>query len=189
MNTKSIVRRLTGAVKNAVVWGVTWSALAFATILGLRTVGVVVPAEIGVLDAIGMAIRVGIAGGVTGGVFALFISWFYRGRRLSEISWVRFGAGGAIVAELFMLAFFAIPRLATGDGLPPLDDVLSDLVIAAVFGFVAAGVSMWAAQRADTGAIGGPDEHGRLHAGEAPLGAQDVADRDRVPARPRERAS
>ena len=174
MNTKSIVRRLTGAAKNAVVWGVTWSALAFATILGLRTIGVVVPAEIGVLDAMGMAIRVGIAGGVTGGVFALFISWFYRGRRLSEISPLRFGLGGAVVAELFMLAFFAIPRLTMGDGLPPLDDILSDLVIAAVFGFVAAAVSMWAAQRADAGSIGGPDRYDGLHAGSVPLGAEDV---------------
>jgi hypothetical protein len=182
MNAKNIVRRLTGAAKNAVLWGATWSALAFGTILGLRTIGVVVPAEIGVLDAIGMAIRIGIAGGLAGGTFALFISWFYRGRRLSDINWVRFGLGGAVVAELFMLAFFAIGNLATGDGFPALDDILSDLIIAAVFGFVAAGVSMWAAQRADGPSIGGPDEHGRLHAGPAPLGAEDVH-RTHVPVR------
>lgn len=174
MNAKNIVRRLAGAAKNGVVWGATWFTLAFGTILGLRTVGVVVPPEIGVLDAVGMAIRVGIVGGVAGGTFALLVSRLYRGRRLSGISPVRFGLAGAVVSELFMLAFFAIGPLLSGDPFPALDDILSDLVIAAVFGGIAAGASMWLAQRGDTGSIGGPDEHERLHAGPAPLGAEDV---------------
>jgi hypothetical protein len=181
---RNVVRRLTGAAKNAVVWGATWSALAFVTIIGLRTIGVVVPAEIGVLDAIGMAIRVGIAGGLAGGVFAGFVSLVYRGRRLSEISWARFGLGGAIVAELFMLAFFAIGNGATGDGFPALGDILGDLVVAAVFGGIAAGASMWLAQRAETRSIGGPDRYDGLHAGSAPPGAADAARRDHVRARP-----
>ncbi|MGZ8491262.1 MAG: hypothetical protein ACXWZS_03545, partial [Gemmatirosa sp.] len=54
----------------------------------------------------------------------------------------------AIVAELFMLAFFAITNLASGDGSPPLADILSDLIVAAVFGGIAAGASMWLATRA-----------------------------------------
>ncbi|MBW3570021.1 MAG: hypothetical protein KY467_02835 [Gemmatimonadetes bacterium] len=174
MTIKNVVRRLTGAVKNAVVWGVAWSALAFVSIIGLRTIGVMVPPEIGALDAIGMAIRVGIVGGLAGGAFAVFISLFYRGRRLSEIEWVRFGLGGAVVAELFILAFFAVGGLVSGDGFPALEDVFSDLVMAAVFGGIAAGASMWLAQRAESGSIGGPHEHGRLHAGSAPPGAQDV---------------
>jgi hypothetical protein len=132
-----------------VVWGVAWFVLAFVTILVLRTIGVVVPASIGVLDAIGMALRVGIVGGIAGGTFAAFIHLFYRGRRLSEINWVRFGVGGAIVAELFMLAFFAITNMAGGDGFPPLADILSDLIVAAVFGGIAAGGSMWLAQRVE----------------------------------------
>lgn len=176
---KDIVRRLAGAVKNGVVWGGTWFALAFGTILGLRTVGVVVPPEIGVLDAIGMAIRIGIVGGVAGGAFALFVSVLYRGRRLSEISWARFGLGGAAVALLFVLAFFGIGTLA-GGGFPALEDILSDLVIAAAFGGITAGASMWLAQRAETLSIDGPDEHGRLHAGQGPLRVEDVTHRARV---------
>src|SRR4051794_11991575 len=114
MAVDNFFRRLKGVVKNAVVWGAAWFGLAFTTIIGLRTIGVVVPAEIGVLDALGMAIRVGIAGSMTGVAFAAFIGFVYRGRRLSGINWVRFGLGGAIVAELFMLAFFVIGNLATG---------------------------------------------------------------------------
>lgn len=184
MNVGNIVRRLTGAAKNGVVWGATWFGLAFATLLGLRTVGVVVPPEIGVVDAIGMAIRVGIMGGMVGGAFAGFISVFYRGRRLSEISWVRFGLGGAVVAELFVAAFFAAGPLVSGESFPALADILSDLVVAAAFGGIAAGASMWLAQRAEGGSIGGPDRHEPLHAGSAPPGAEDLVQRARVRARP-----
>lgn len=182
MNVNNIVRRLTGAAKNAVVWGATWFGLGFTTILGMRTLGVIVPPEIGVLDAIGMALRIGIVGGVAGGTFALFISRLYRGRQLADISWVRFGIGGAVVAELFVLAFFAIGGLLGGGGFPALGDILSDLVIAAAFGGIAAGASMWLAQRAEPLSVGGPDEHERLHAAPGPLGAEDLH-RPRVRAR------
>lgn len=176
---KNIVRRLAGAVRNGVVWGGAWFALAFGTILGLRTAGVVVPPEIGVLDAIGMAIRIGIVGGVAGGAFALFVSALYRGRRLSEISWARFGLGGAAVALLFVLAFFGIGTLA-GGGFPALEDILGDLVMAAGFGGITAGASMWMAQRAEARSIDGPDEHGRLRAGQEPPWTEAVAPRARV---------
>jgi hypothetical protein len=176
MNFKNVVRRLTGAAKNGVVWGGAWFTLAFGTMIGLRTVGVVVPAEIGVLDIIGMAIRVGIVGGVAGGAFAFFVSLLYRGRRLSEISWARFGLGGAAVALLFLLAFFGIGGLVEG-GFSALDDILGDLVMAAGFGGITAGASMWLAQRAETRSIEGPDEHGRLHTGSAPLEAEDFTHR------------
>lgn len=167
MNAESIVRRLAGAAKNGVVWGGAWFGLAFTTILGLRAAGLVVPPEIGVLDAVGMSIRVGIVGGMAGGAFATFISLFYRGRRLSEISRTGFALGGAVVAELFVLAFFALGPLLSGDAFPPLDDILSDLVIAAVFGGIAAGASMWLAQRADTPSLGEADGYEGLHAGPA----------------------
>lgn len=183
MNAKDLIRHLAGAGKNAVVWGGAWFGLAFTTILGLRTIGVVVPPEIGVLDAIGMALRVGIVGGMTGGVFATFISWFYRGRRLSDINWVRFGLGGAAVAELFILAFFGLGPLLSGGAFPPLDDILSDLIMVAVFGFIAAGASMWLAQRAETPSIDGPDVYDSLHAGSPPE-MQDATHRPHVRARP-----
>jgi hypothetical protein len=191
MSPGPVRRRLAAVVRNAVVWGVAWCALAFVTILVLRTIGVVVPATIGVLDALGMAIRVGVVGGLAGSAFAAFISLVYRGRRLSEINWVRFGIGGAIVAELFMLAFFAITNLASGSGFPRLDDILSDLIIAAAFGGISAGGSMWLAQRAEAVHGTGEDEPAPLAGGDPPasLGAGDPPDAvGAADARPRERA-
>ena len=183
MSAGNVRRLLTGVVRNGVVWGVAWFALAVVTILVLRTIGVVVPATIGVLDAIGMGIRIGVVGGIAGGAFAAFIHWFYRGRRLSEINWVRFGLGGAIVAELFMLAFFAITNLASGGGFPRLDDILSDLVIAAVFGGIAAGGSMWLAQRGAAASLVAPERRERLAAGSGPLRASHLGQRAHAPAR------
>ena len=148
MNVHDIVRRLAGAARNAIVWSVAWFALAFVTLLAMRTIGVVVPASIGVLDALGMAIRVGIVGGITSGAFSAFMSFAYRGRRLAEISWPRFGLAGAVVAGVFVPAFMIGANLLTGGGLVPFSAIRSDIVIATIFGGVAAGASMWLAQRA-----------------------------------------
>jgi hypothetical protein len=149
MKDENVGRRVRGAVKNAVVWGVAWSALAFVTILALRTLGVVVPFWIDWLDALGMSLRLGVMGGITGGAFSLFISQIYRGRRLSEISWARFGVGGGILAGLFVPTVLLMANLLTGGGVLPFDAIRSDIVIAALFGGIAAGGSMWLAQRAE----------------------------------------
>lgn len=191
MDSASIGRRLRGAVRNGVVWGAAWFVLAVVMMLVLRTVGVYVPPEIGVLDMVGMGIRIGIVGGIAGGVFALLISQFYRGRRLSEINALRFGIGGAIVAELFLLVFFGLGGVL-GGGFPALKDITSDLIIAAVFGGLTAGGSMWLAQRGEPsydedagGQLDATDRPAAVGAGDRfdSMGAMEAAD-----ARERERA-
>lgn len=183
MNVGNIVRLVTGAAKNAVTWGVAWTTLAFGTIIGLRTAGVVVPPEMGVLDALGMAMRIGIFGGMAGSAFALVMSLLYRGRRLSEISWVRFGLGGAAVAVLLMLALFTVGNLVTGDPIPALDDVLGDFILAAVFGGIAAGGSMWLAQQAERLPLGSGGARGRLGSGDhLDVGMRDTWQREPHPA-------
>jgi hypothetical protein len=156
-NVESIIRRVTGAVKNAVVWGAAWFLLAMG-VFGLAHVTGVGPAEASLLDAIGMSIRVGVMGGITGGAFSAFIGTFYRGRRLADINWVRFGIGGAIGGGSFVTAFLTSANLLTGDGLPALRNILDDIVIGTGFGGATAAATMWLAQRAERVSGGGDHE-------------------------------
>jgi hypothetical protein len=165
MNADSIIKRLRGAVGNAVVWGAGWAALGFTTFAALKLAGIL-PASAPWLDAIVLAGKFGIIGGVTGAAFSLVIGLLYRGRRLSEISAVRFGAGGGIMAALFVPAFFQAMNLLSGDGMVPMGQVLDDSVWAVVFGGVAAGVSLKLAQRVDRMlSAAGPDQPGLLGSG------------------------
>lgn len=170
MNADNIFRRLRGAVGNAMVWGAGWAALGFTVFAALKVVGIV-PASVPWLAAIVLAGKFGIIGGVTGGAFSLLVGLLYRGRRLSEISAVRFGAGGGIMAALFVPAFFQAMNLLSGDGLVPMGLVLDDSLWAVVFGGVAAGASLKLAQRADLLLRGrSPHQPGFLGSGD-PLAA------------------
>jgi hypothetical protein len=147
MDADSIIRRLRAAVGNAVVWGAGWSALGFAAFTVLKVAGAL-PDSAHWLDAILLAARFGIIGGVAGAAFSAFIGVLYRGRRLSDLGAVRFGIAGAVLAGLFVPVFFQTMNVLTGDGMVPMGLVLDDVPWAALFGGVAAGVSLKLAQRA-----------------------------------------
>lgn len=104
MAAGNIVRRLRGVLGNALVWGGGWFAATFAVLATLRVFGFA-PAESSWGDALRFALRSGVMGAIAGTAFSSFIALRYRGRRLSEISWVRFGIGGAVVTGLFVPAF------------------------------------------------------------------------------------
>jgi hypothetical protein len=157
MNVESMIRRVTGAMKNAVVWGAAWFLLAMG-VFGVARITGVGPAHVSLLDAIGMSIRVGIMGGITGGAFSAFIGTFYRGQRLSDINWVRFGIGGAIVGGSFVGAFLVSANLLSGDGIPALRNILDDIVIGTGFGGATAAATIWLAQRAERVSGGGDRE-------------------------------
>jgi hypothetical protein len=161
----SIIRRLAGAVRNGVVWGAAWFGLAMVGFGALRILN---DNPVSLLDAIGMSIRIGIVGGLTGGAFAAFISFFYRGKRLSEISPARFGFGGGIVALAFMMAWLGLLNLLTGGSIPPWKDIDSDLFFATLFGAISAGGSMWLAQRGAALPDETEAELHRLQAGDDP---------------------
>ena len=179
MSSENVLRRLTGAVKNAIAWGVTWFALAFVTILLLRTIGVVVPPSVSALDALGMAIKFGVMGGITGGAFSIFISIFYRGRRLSQINWLRFALGGAVVAGIFVPSFLVLANVLTGGAVPPFDAIRGDIIFSALFGGIAAGASMWLAQRGEHRTLRGGRKAEALGAGTpARIGERGSSERD-----------
>ena len=168
MNAGSIFRRLRGVVGNAVVWGAGWAALGFTVFAGLKVAGVL-PESVIWLDSIIIAGRIGFIGGITGAAFSAVIGLLYRGRRLSEISWMRFGIGGGIVAGVFVPGFMTAARLLSGDAPLPLEDVLTNGLMSAAFGGVAAGVSLKLAQRAQALLAGGGQDHPALLGSGDPL--------------------
>lgn len=138
-------RRLRGALGNALLWGAAWSALGFAAVSALTG---------SLLNGLVFAPRFGIIGVVTGAAFSSLVPLLYRGRRLSEISPVRFGMAGGLVAGVFMPLFLQTMNVLSG-GPIPWSLVLDDAPLAAVLGGIAAGGSLALAQRARTLAAGG----------------------------------
>jgi len=147
----NLLRRLRGLLGNAVAWGGLWflATLAVSTLLGIFE-GPFIWA--GIWRG---AARVGVVGGLSGVVFSTFIGLRYHGRRLSEISWVRFGLGGGVVAGLFLPALMFVGRTVSGDGPLALGKYLTRALLVAGFGAVAAAATMWLAQRGDRMLAGG----------------------------------
>jgi len=138
--------RLRAALRNAVVWGVGWGAIGSAVATAIRFFNDI-PIGQAVLDGIGMGIRIGFIGAIAGTAFFAFIGLLYRGKRLRDISWVRFGIGGAILAGLFVPSFLQTMNLISGGSLVPWSLVFDDMVFSAVFGGITAAGTMLIAQR------------------------------------------
>src|SRR3954468_7442118 len=146
MATESRFRRLRAAVGNSVAWGVIWGGIGTAVATTMRIIDNI-PLGHAVLDGIGMGIRIGFVGAIAGAAFFAFIGVAYRGKRLSEISWVRFGIGGAVLAGLFVPAFLQTMNLLTGGHLVPWHLVFDDFILSSVFGGITAAGTMILAQR------------------------------------------
>jgi hypothetical protein len=146
MSDENKGRRRRAVFKNAVMWGVTWGALgsAVATVFRLNDK---IPFGHAVMDGIGMGVRIGVVGALAGAAFSAFISVAYRGKRLAEISWARFGIGGAILAGLFVPTWLETASILTGGGLVPLNLVTDDIIFSTVFGGITAAGTMILAQR------------------------------------------
>lgn len=141
-------RRLRGVLGNALAWGVGWSTVVFAGVTILRIAGIL-PEAVSWADGLEAAGKAGVIGAIAGGAFSSVIGLLYHGKRLSEISWVRFGISGGIFTGLFVPAFLQTMNLLSGDGLVPMELVLDDGLWTGVLGAVVAGGSIKLAQRAD----------------------------------------
>ena len=140
-------RRLRGTIRNVVVWGIGWAVLGFATNMVLRMTGIV-DAPVSVLDAVGIGLKVGIGGGIAGAAFSAFIAFAYRNRRIQDISWLKFGVGGAVVTVASITGFVQGASLLGGGRLIEWHYMQSTLAMFAVFGFGVAAISMKLAQLA-----------------------------------------
>jgi hypothetical protein len=128
------------------MWGVTWGALGSAVAAVMRLTDKI-PFGYALLDGIGMGVRIGVVGAITGAAFSAFISVAYRGQRLAEISAAKFGLGGAILGGLFVPAWLETMSLLTGGGFVPFNLVADDFLFSAVFGGITAAGTMILAQR------------------------------------------
>lgn len=146
MPSENTLTRLRGTIRNSVVWGVAWGTFGTGVASIMRMIDKI-PFGYALLDGLGMGIRIGVMGAVTGAAFFSYISLAYRGKRLSEISWPRFGLGGAIVAGLFVPGFLQAMNLLTGGGLVPWNLVGDDFLYSALFGGITAAGTMILAQR------------------------------------------
>lgn len=138
--------RLRAALRNAVVWAVGWGAIGSAVAMAMRFIDNI-PFRNAVLDGLGMGIRIAFVGAIAGTAFFAFISLAYRGKRLRDIGWVRFGIGGAILAGLFVPSFLQTMNLISDGALVPWNLVFDDMIFSAVFGGITAAGTMFLAQR------------------------------------------
>ena len=173
MDADNILRRMRGAVGNALVWGAGWAGCAIAVFATMKIAGLL-PASVIWLDAIVIAGRLGFVGAIAGGAFSIFIGLLYRGQRLSQINRVRFAVGGGMMAGLFVPAFLQTMNLLSGDGFVPMELVLDDGILAGMFGAVLAGGSLRLAQRAQTLLPGGSQDRPGLLGSGTPLASAEA---------------
>ena len=140
------MKRIRAAFRNALVWAVGWAAVPAVVFTVLRLVGVV-PNSVSWHDGLGLAARFGIVGFVAGAAFSTVVGVAYRGRRVADISWVKFGLAGGAITAVFVPLFLQTMNLLTGGHLVPWHLVLDDSLWTGVLGAVAAGGSLKFAQR------------------------------------------
>ena len=147
MTTDGRFRRIKGAIGNAVAFGICWGIASFFLWFLLRQAGIL--PKLSILSGIGMSIRIGFMGGIAGLVFPSIMRLAYHGRRLAEISWLRFGLIGGIITGLFVPTFMETASVLTGGGLVPFSLIGTDIILAAVLGAIAAAFSLKIAQYAE----------------------------------------
>src|SRR3954468_11710720 len=138
--------RLRATFRNSLVWAAVWGTLGTGVATVMRLIDKI-PFGRALLDGFGMGIRIGVVGAIAGAAFFAFISVAYRGKRLAEISWIRFGVGAAIVVGLFVPAFLQTMNLITGSEMVPWHLLYDDFALSVVFGGITAAGTMILAQR------------------------------------------
>jgi hypothetical protein len=163
------MRRLRGAFGNALVWGAGWFAVALVVVVALTALGIV-SGGFGWLALLGLPIRIGVLGFCAGGAFSLAIGLLCRGRRLEELSWVRFGIGGALVGAVFMPLLLQTLNIFSGTGPIAWRLILDDVPWMVVFGATASAGTLRLAQRSQS-AVRSGDER-RVSSGNSGAGLE-----------------
>lgn len=181
--------RLRAATLNAVLWGGAFFAASFALLASSIALGQA-PDGIGLLDAVAMAVRIGVWGGLCGLVFSAAVGLRFTGSRLAEIRVLPVLLGSAVGIGVFVPLALQTLNLISGDGLVRWSLVLDDGLRMGLIAGVAAGLTLKLAQVADRILPPGvrSEEELLLRNADAAIAAAEIARRQPDPAPQAERA-
>lgn len=139
----NFLRKIRGALGNALTWGVAWftGGLAITTTLFLTGL---YPAAVGWGVAFAIAMNVGVTGFITGGAFSLYLSVVHRHRQLQELRAGRLALAGAVIAAVLSVGMLVM----NGGLILPIQALIGDGLIAATLGALTAGGTIRLSQRA-----------------------------------------
>lgn len=135
---KTIIRRLRGALGNALVWGAFWFGAGFILISGVYLFG---PGDqywsLYFGNALRFATYVGLMGGVAGGAFSAYIATTFRNKGIEDLSPIRLALGGGLISILMTLVVITVVNTVAGSGWPLLlEDLAAPLLIYGAIGSV-----------------------------------------------------
>ena len=140
------LRRARAIALNGLVWGGTW----FLGVMTMATVANLVEGRGFQLDGWELAVPGGILFTVAGVAFSTVITFALRGRKLSELDWVRFGLGGGVVSFFFLPTLLSVLRALSGDEMLASTKLLGTGALGFMFGSVVAAGTLRLAQLADS---------------------------------------
>ena len=148
-------RALRAILRNALTWGAAWAVAGGALVAAFTLFDP--PPGIGSLpERLGLAlfaaaswgVRFGIIGAVIGTAFAAVIRFGYHGRRLADISPLRFTLLGALIGGAGVPLFLQMMNVISGGGPIAWGLVTDDAIWSTVFGAAVAGGTIMLARRA-----------------------------------------
>jgi hypothetical protein len=145
MPATDLFRRLRAIALNGLVWGGAW----FLGVMTLATTANFVEGRGFLIEGWELAVPGGILFTLAGIAFSTVITLALRGRKLSELNWIRFGLGGGIVSFFFLPTLLSVLRTLAGDDMLPFTKLLGTGALGFMFGSVAAAGTLKLAQLAE----------------------------------------
>jgi hypothetical protein len=139
---KAFLRRLRGAIGNALAWAISWFGASLALLSAMKLVGALPAWEL----VLYVAANIGVTGLLTGGVFSAFLRAAYADRPLLSIRVGRLALAGAAIAATCTPLVGLVLRSLAGQAIVAAD-LLAGAPLAAVLGALTAGGTIHVAQR------------------------------------------
>ena len=139
------LRQLRAIARNGLVWGGAW----FVGIMTLATTADLLEGRGFRLSGWELAVPGSLLFALAGIAFSSVIAMALRGRRLTDLHWLRFGLAGGAVSFVVLPTLISTLRFIAGDDPLPLTKLLGTGALGFVFGSIAAAGTLRLAQWAD----------------------------------------